>query len=306
MPSLRARPLRVLAVLIALIGALSAKPVLLAARVVHAEYMAMHPSPRVVDPPDDAAQLGLASVRLVSSHRDSIAAWHLPSRNGAAIVMVHGSGADRRQLLPAARAMVQHGFGVLLLDAPGSGESTGRVTFGAPERDAVRAGAAYLSTQPDVREGAIGAYGFSAGALAVLQAAAADTLLRAIVVSHCPPDLLSATRREYAGAGRLAQWSATMMLRWRGVELERDQPIVLVGRLAPRPLLILGGTDDPIVPIDELRRLASSSRPAADLVVIRGLGHTEPTGRDVAAADTVRAFLARALRVIDRSATARG
>jgi uncharacterized protein len=307
MPSNRPRLARLLLPLTVIGGVIVAGPPLgRAALAVRAEYLGMHPERHPVLAPADSAQLGLTTVRLVSARNDSIAGWYVPSRNGASLVLAHGTQADRRQLLPAARVLLADGFGVLLLDTPGRGGSSGRVTLGVAERDAVQAAVAFLSAQPDVRRGAIGVYGFSAGALAVLQAAARDTRIRAIVVSHCPPDLLSATRREYAGAGRLAQWSALAMLRWRGIDLVHDQPIDLLPQLAPRPVLVMGGTDDPMIPFDELQRLASSSQPHAALWIIRGAGHEESVGRDSLTAQTVRDFLARALHVHDRSASTRG
>lgn len=298
--------MRLLLPLTVLAAVVLAGPLVHAARAVRAEYVGLHPHRDPVSPPQDSAQLGLTEVHLVTDQGDSIAAWYLPSRNGAALVMAHGSGADRRQLLPAARVLAADGFGVLLIDAPGTGGSSGRVTLGVAERDAVRAGAAFLDARSEVHDGAIGGYGFSAGALAVLQAAARDVRIQAIVLSHCPPDLISATRREYAGAGPLAQWSAIAMLRWSGVDLDHDQPITLLSHLAPRPVLVMGGSDDPMIPPDELRRLAASSRPAAALWLIRGVGHEESVGRDTVTAHTVRDFLARALHVRDDSATTRG
>ena len=45
--------------------------------------------------------------------------WYVPSRNGAAIVLVHGGGGDRQGTILHARMLAKAGYGVLLYDARG-------------------------------------------------------------------------------------------------------------------------------------------------------------------------------------------
>ena len=52
------------------------------------------------------------------------------SNNGAIIIFLHGSPGNRNQLLPVAMALNEHGYGVLLVDMPGHGESGGRADWG--------------------------------------------------------------------------------------------------------------------------------------------------------------------------------
>jgi hypothetical protein len=52
-----------------------------------------------------------------------LAGWYRPSRNGAAVVVVHGGGSDRKGSVAHARMLARHGYGVLLYDARGRGES---------------------------------------------------------------------------------------------------------------------------------------------------------------------------------------
>src|SRR5262245_26780526 len=56
-----------------------------------------------------------------------VAAWWVPPRNGAAVVLAHGSFGTRASMLAEARALGKAGFGVLLFDWPGHGESGGEV-----------------------------------------------------------------------------------------------------------------------------------------------------------------------------------
>src|SRR5262249_10254045 len=45
-----------------------------------------------------------------------LAGWYVPSRNGAAIVLVHGGGGSRDGLKLHAAMLARHGYGVLLYD----------------------------------------------------------------------------------------------------------------------------------------------------------------------------------------------
>ena len=48
-----------------------------------------------------------------------------PSRNGAAVLVSHGSGGSRGRLPAHVRMLARHGYGVLALDNPGNGDSDG-------------------------------------------------------------------------------------------------------------------------------------------------------------------------------------
>ena len=60
-------------------------------------------------------------VTLQTSDGLDLAAWYVPSRNGAAVI----SYPTRQGKLPQARMLVRHGYGVLLLDARGYDGSEG-------------------------------------------------------------------------------------------------------------------------------------------------------------------------------------
>src|SRR5438876_12126009 len=73
---------------------------------------------------------GLAEISFSSANGPHVAGWYAPSRNRAAIVLVHGTGADRSSLLFETGFLSQAGFGVLAVDLPGQGASGGRTRWG--------------------------------------------------------------------------------------------------------------------------------------------------------------------------------
>jgi hypothetical protein len=105
-----------------------------------------------------------------------LAARYLPSRNGAAILVVPGRRAAHARMLAA------HGYGVLLLEHRGSGDSTGDPSMlGWNRAEDVKAAIAYLRSRPDVDDDRIGGLGLSVGGETLLQVAASTPELRAIV-----------------------------------------------------------------------------------------------------------------------------
>jgi uncharacterized protein len=108
----------------------------------------------------------------------NLAAWYVRSRNGAAVI----SYPTRQGKLPQARMLVRHGYGVLLLDARGYDGSDGDPNlFGWSDAKDIDAAVAWLQRRPDVEGGRIGGIGFSVGGEMLLQAAASNTGLRAVV-----------------------------------------------------------------------------------------------------------------------------
>jgi dienelactone hydrolase len=78
--------------------------------------------------------------------------------------------------------LIRHGYGVLLLDARGYEGSDGAPNmFGWGETRDIDAAVAWLQRQPDVRDGRVGGIGFSVGGEMMLEAAAENHDLRAVV-----------------------------------------------------------------------------------------------------------------------------
>jgi pimeloyl-ACP methyl ester carboxylesterase len=129
----------------------------------------------------DQAGLSLPHERVSFSASDGVrlAGWYVRARNGTAIVLVHGGGGDRQGTIRHARMLREAGYGVLLYDARGRGESAGHGNaFGWEWDRDVRGAVSYLSRRGIQR---IGLLGISTGAEAVVAEAAFDPRVRAVV-----------------------------------------------------------------------------------------------------------------------------
>ena len=104
--------------------------------------------------------------------------WYVPSKNGATVIAFPGRSGPQKP----ARMLARHGYGVLLFDRRGEGESEGDPNaFGWRGVRDLRAAIAYLESRPEVDTSRIGGVGLSVGGEVLLQAAAETDDFKAIV-----------------------------------------------------------------------------------------------------------------------------
>lgn len=218
----------------------------------------------------------------------ALSGWYIPSRNGAAVVMLHGSGSTRSGVLDQAAVLADHGFGVLLFDARGHGRSDGRaMDFGWYGDEDASAAVSFLEAQADVDEQRIGAVGMSMGGEQAIGAAAADPRIRVVIAE-------GATNRVAGDKAWLSD-----QFGWRGAVQEgidrltysiadaltaADRPITLresVAAAAPRPMLLIAAGAVETEPLSG-RYIQGGSPDTVELWVVPDTGHT-------AALDTHRA-----------------
>lgn len=124
------------------------------------------------------AELGRPAKTVTIQTADGLhlSARYVPSRNRAAVIVYPGQGVGQ------ARLLVRNGYGVLLLDPRGYGASEGDANaYGWGWRPDLDAAVAFLRHQPDVDDGRIGGLGLSVGGEQMLEAAAENTGLKAVV-----------------------------------------------------------------------------------------------------------------------------
>src|SRR4029079_2588083 len=74
---------------------------------------------------DSALELPHQTVTFPAADGTKLGGWYIPSKNGAAGIVVHGGGGDRTGSLRHARLLSSLGYGVLLYDSRGRGTSEG-------------------------------------------------------------------------------------------------------------------------------------------------------------------------------------
>jgi uncharacterized protein len=127
----------------------------------------------------DLGPVPVEDVQLHTSDGLTLEGSYVPSRNGAAVIVAFG----RKGTQDHARYLARAGYGVLIFDRRGEGESDGDpnpYAWDEGERDLIAA-VDFLKSRPDVEPGRIGGLGLSVGGETFLQAAAHDTDIQAVV-----------------------------------------------------------------------------------------------------------------------------
>jgi uncharacterized protein len=242
--------------------------------------------------PIDDGSLGLAHerVRFAASDGVDLSGWYVPSRNGAAIVLVHGGGGDREGAILHARMLARAGYGVLLYDARGRGESAGHENAAGWEWDSdVRGAVSYLAAHGIHR---IGSLGLSTGAEAVVVEAATDPRVGAVVADGLQGRTAEDASRLSAGDRVSVEPSFAVAGALMRLVRGESAPPPLVDAVhtvaASRPLLLIG-----TIPVEREWDRSYVKGTKAMLWELPGTQHTKGL------ADHRRAYAARVLSVFD-------
>ncbi|MBK8962655.1 MAG: alpha/beta hydrolase [Candidatus Competibacteraceae bacterium] len=226
-------------------------------------------------PPDLQAQ----TVRIPTNSSECLVGWFWRGNPGfGGVLLLHGVGADRRQMLDRAIFLHKEGYSVLLIDLPAHGESSGeRITFGAHEGEAVRVALSFLRNQLGPQE-KIAVIGVSLGA-ASLVLAKPEQPLDAIVLESMYSTITDAVaNRLELAVGRVAR-VFTPLLTWQlpmrlGIWPSELEPLTAVASLHT-PVMIASGDRDLHTTITETKSLFDSAKDPKELWIVEGAAHVD-------------------------------
>lgn len=301
-------------------AAVAVAPFALAWRFAHV-YRTRAGYPRLHPPTFDPADLDMPFEAVEVSTADGLAlpAWWIPAPGGApgpVVVLVHGWESGRHRTLPNAQFLHAAGFHVLTFDVRGHGANppeTLPISAGEFGSDALAAVRLALARREVTR---VAILGHSMGAVGAILAAAAEPRVAAAVLTATPADPYRLTRQTFRLARLpipdpiaypLAWLTTRVYLEPRGHAVHEISAAAAIRRYAG-PVLVIHGTDDQVVPVGHLDRLAAAGAAGAaraagtaraeaapvETLVIPGGQHSWlyefPAYRE-----TVARFLARAL-----------
>lgn len=226
------------------------------------------------------ADLGIAyrAVRLKSS-AGRLAAWFVPgpTDRGPVVLMAHGIGVNKENFLPAVALVHDLGYSVFIFDFRAHGASDGRVTtFGYLEAADVRAAVSWIRAELPGRP--IHAMGFSMGGAAVLRVAAESDAFDRIIIDSSFARAESVARASviaWFGVLQTPAWHLGRFWGWliSGVDLANHEPRRSIAAIRDRPILLIHGLADELIPVSEARDLAHAAGAGAELWLIPGTGH---------------------------------
>ncbi len=203
--------------------------------------------------------------------------------NGATIILSHGYGDNKDQMIPWADFLNQAGFNVFTYDMRSRGQSGGRaVTLGAKEQIDLRSAVDYLVSRSDVDPDSIGAFGLSLGGSVSILTAANDRRIKALVNDSGFSSASSIISTSYGKLFHLPSFPfapvTVKMAEWRaGASVGDVQPVEVIGKISPRPILFIHGTEDSLVlPEYAEENFAAAGRPK-EIWWVDGADHVEAT-----------------------------
>jgi fermentation-respiration switch protein FrsA (DUF1100 family) len=202
-------------------------------------YVVTHTARAVV--PENELGAAYENVSFETSDGLTLKGWYVPSRNGAAVISFPGRKGSQKP----ARMLARHGYGVLVFDRRGEGESEGEPNiFGwGGDRD-IKAAIDFLQGRSDVDPDRIGGIGLSVGGELMLEAAAETDELKAVVSEGAGARAFSDEMDQEATAVNKLLNAAAVGAKVGGLTVfsnESPPPNLrgVVGRIAPRPVMLI-------------------------------------------------------------------
>ncbi len=168
------------------------------------------------------------------------------------------------------------GYAVLIFNFRGTGNSGGNLELPGWTRD-LKAALDYFYDLPELDRTRLTLLGFSAGAAVSVCVASSDTRVASVIACACPAEIIFSDPlsviEHFRSIGAIRDKNFPPSVEEWGAGLARGSPINCIGRIAPRPLLLVHGSQDETVPLSQAYELYQKAGEPRDLVVIDGAGH---------------------------------
>lgn len=212
-----------------------------------------------------------------NAQRPLVGWWFPRPETDRVLIGCTGYRGSKSDLIGIGSAMWRAGYNVLLFDYYGHGSAHGApITLAYRELQDFYAALAYAQWR--VPGGRIGVFGFSMGAAIAILGAAERPEVRAVLAdssfaSHA--DVVSHTVRQVihlpgAPFAAIADYFLERRAGYRGRDVAPER---VVAQIAPRPVLLIHGTDDAMIPVTHAYRLFEAAREPKDLWIAPAANH---------------------------------
>jgi pimeloyl-ACP methyl ester carboxylesterase len=205
-----------------------------------------------------------------AGHREGL---FFPGFRGApTIILCHGYGSSKGELLTLVSALQDHQFNVFLFDFVGHGENSGTTAFGYRETPELKAAMDAIAQRSDVDPASFGIWGYNLGAYVALREAESDKRIRALILDsvYDKPEQMVKVEVGKTGLGGFPFMvrAAELSFDWLNYEHRLDPPLsTRLNSLAGIPKLFLQPGDEPELG-ESARQLFSRSPEPREIVVL--------------------------------------
>lgn len=172
-------------------------------------------------------------------------------RGAPTVVLCHGYGSSKGELLTLVAALQDHQYNVFVFDFAAHGANDGVTSFGYREADEVRAAIDTVAQRDDVDPASFGLWGYNLGAYSALREAEGDKRVRALVLdsAYDKPEQMVKVGVEQQGLGGfpLMARSAQFSFDWLNRQYRSELPLSNSKRMSTLegvPKLFIQAADD--------------------------------------------------------------
>lgn len=220
-----------------------------------------------------------------------------PAPRRGVIVFGLEFGSNRWSCIPYCEHLVDNGFDVFALEFRNQGDSDKEKDYDplqwVTDREVTdaRVALAYLKGRPDADPNGVGVFGISKGAGAYIMAAAHDPYIRCLVTDGLFASMSTLVQYmrqwfriyddQYFLQGLAPTWYYVLLgeVGIRNIEKERKCHFVplerAMGKIAPRPLLMIHGGADTYIKPEMSRLLYARARPPKEFWLVEGAKHNQ-------------------------------
>ena len=211
-----------------------------------------------------------------------LAGVFIQGSNEKTIILLHGYGRSKEQMLPQAGFLNKAGYNIFMFDFRGSGESEGKfITFGQREQFDLEAAVEYLKMKPGIKADCLGLLGFSMGGAVALMKSGDLPQIKAIAICSTFARFKSViwqNFQEYLKGvpffplGYLTLW----IMRVRtGIYYPRINPITYLHKLQKRPLMVIHGAHDKKIPVEDAMEICKHAPWLKEFWLVRTGDHDD-------------------------------
>lgn len=228
---------------------------------------------------------GLKAEKVSFPTRDGLTlkGWFFPTSDPGAptLVMCHGWGDNKGYLLQRTHFLISAGgFNVLYFDNRSHGESEGTITtIGYLETVDFEGALRFLRENKPRSLERLGVFGMSMGAAVAVMSMPDHPEIKAAVLESPFPSYRNVIRRWAWNNMRVPYFPLVLMslfflkIRVGDARVDSYSPLRFVKRIAPRPLFLIGGSEDALMPECDIRELYAAAEEPKQIWFVPGAAH---------------------------------
>jgi len=208
-------------------------------------------------------------------------AYFAPSNNGSFVMLQHGFKANRGYMLEEAKMLQEAGYGILVSSVRAHDLNDGdQISFGVREMDDLDTWYRYLVNEQGVDKAKVGLLGNSMGAAMVIEYAALNQNIAAVVAVSpfsSLQDTINVSVEYFTGlpafpfAPMISLWAETIL----GMDVEQADATKAAAKLCDTPLFIMQGGKDIVVSVESGQWIYDAACGDKELWFDAELGHTK-------------------------------